>query len=220
MRRTVPVALVATLWLPSAAHAAALSDYEIGIVRGANSLGAPYLDAPMGVLSNEFFTVLAPAGMAVAADRGGTSGAVLVLSSEILSFGVAEGLKEIFRRPRPYVSYPDLRTPQGPMPNDPFSFPSGHAAVSFAAATALADWNGSWAIPAYALAALISYSRMYNGMHYLSDLALGAGVGYGAAKLTRWGIDRLQGRYGFPALGVSPTFNLTTGPMVGFSANF
>jgi len=51
-------------------------------------------------------------------------------------------------------------------------------------------------------------------------LALGAGVGYGAAKLTRWGIDRLQGRYGFPALGVSPTFNLTTGPMVGFSANF
>jgi hypothetical protein len=39
-------------------------------------------------------------------------------------------------------------------------------------------------------------------------------------KLARWGIDRLQGRYGFLALGVTATFNLTKGPMVELFASF
>jgi undecaprenyl-diphosphatase len=75
-------------------------------------------------------------------------------------------------------------------PSDP-SFPSGHAAGSFAvAAFALTLHKGAGAC-LFALAALIAISRVALGVHYPSDVAAGAlvgtliGFGFGAlAKRT------------------------------------
>jgi hypothetical protein len=58
------------------------------------------------------------------------------------------------------------------------SFPSGHAAVTFAAATALErhlGWRKSFL--AYAIATYVAASRLHDNRHYLSDVAFGAAVG-------------------------------------------
>jgi membrane-associated phospholipid phosphatase len=58
------------------------------------------------------------------------------------------------------------------------SFPSGHAAVTFATATALERHLG-WkkAALAYAVASYVAASRLHDNVHYLSDVVFGAAVG-------------------------------------------
>ncbi|GAB4452412.1 MAG: hypothetical protein Kow0031_34840 [Anaerolineae bacterium] len=74
------------------------------------------------------------------------------------------------------------------------SFPSGHAAVAFGAAVALALSVRRWqvGVPAITLAALVAYSRLYLGHHYPTDVVAGAllgaslgAAGYGLAEQPR-----------------------------------
>ena len=58
-----------------------------------------------------------------------------------------------------------------------FSFPSGHTASSFAAASALFMQKSRFKIPALVLAVLIAFSRLYLFVHFPSDIAAGALVG-------------------------------------------
>ena len=68
-------------------------------------------------------------------------------------------LKPIVARPRPFTFRPEI-TLLVKAPRD-FSFPSGHTAASFAAASALLfSKHKSW-IPAMVLAVLIALSRLY-----------------------------------------------------------
>ena len=58
------------------------------------------------------------------------------------------------------------------------SFPSGHAAITFAAATVIErhlGWKHS--IAAYAIASYVAASRLLDNKHYLSDVVFGAAVG-------------------------------------------
>ena len=58
------------------------------------------------------------------------------------------------------------------------SFPSGHAAVTFATATVLErhlGWRNS--ALAYTLASYVAMSRLHDNRHYLSDVVFGAAVG-------------------------------------------
>jgi membrane-associated phospholipid phosphatase len=57
------------------------------------------------------------------------------------------------------------------------SFPSGHAASAFAFATAMGHAVPSLRLPVYAAAATVAYSRVHTGVHYPSDVAVGAVVG-------------------------------------------
>jgi membrane-associated phospholipid phosphatase len=62
--------------------------------------------------------------------------------------------------------------------SDNRSFPSGHAAATFAAATVLErhlGWKRS--ALAYAVATYVAASRLHDNVHYLSDVAMGAFVG-------------------------------------------
>ena len=89
-------------------------------------------------------------------------------------------LKPLFDRTRPYyvLDYEPLIPPVGDA-----SFPSGHTAVSFAAATAIYAINKKWGIAAYAFAVLMGFSRLYLGVHFPLDVFCGAIVGTVAAKL-------------------------------------
>lgn len=96
-------------------------------------------------------------------------------------------------RPRPGVLWPDdvrLLLPTPPFP----AFPSGHAAAAFATATVLVMALRRWWVTILALvgALAISYSRIYLGHHYPSDLFAGAvfGVAVGAAV---YGLMLLEG---------------------------
>jgi len=114
-----------------------------------------------------------------------------VLLSLLLGFLVNNLLlKNIVARPRPYHAVPGL-FPLGALPAD-WSFPSGHACSSFAAATAMALTFGKKGAWCFVLAALIALSRIYVGVHYPSDVLAGALVGALTALFVNWGMQRLR----------------------------
>src|SRR5207248_6261400 len=58
------------------------------------------------------------------------------------------------------------------------SFPSGHSAVTFAAATVIErhlGWKKS--VLGYTIASYVAASRLHDNRHYLSDVIFGAAVG-------------------------------------------
>lgn len=104
-----------------------------------------------------------------------------------MSVGLADlsatALKDLFDVERPSGRYP-LPKPLVHAPKDP-SFPSGHAATSFAGATIL-----SFAVPRLTpawvvLACAIAFSRVYVGVHYPLDVLGGAALGVGIALVVR-----------------------------------
>jgi membrane-associated phospholipid phosphatase len=87
------------------------------------------------------------------------------------SYGISTSIKLAVGRRRPAVAdLPALmRTPTG------LSFPSSHAATSFAAARAFGALVPG--APLRAIAASMALSRLYLGVHYPSDIAAGAVLG-------------------------------------------
>ena len=82
-------------------------------------------------------------------------------------------VKRVVRRKRPHL--PGL-PPIGRAPSTP-SFPSGHAATSFAGAHAIGTLVPGARPPLVAAAALMALTRSYLGVHYPSDVIAGAVVG-------------------------------------------
>ena len=66
------------------------------------------------------------------------------------------------------------------------SFPSGHAATSFACATVLASFAPRASPLFYLLAVAISFSRIYVGAHWTFDVMGGYAVGALAASAVWW----------------------------------
>ncbi len=85
-------------------------------------------------------------------------------------------LKNFLARARPYTDDPTIRLLIAP-DRELYSFPSGHAMCSFAAATSLMLWRHPLGPPAIFLAALIAFSRIYLMMHYPLDVAAGMALG-------------------------------------------
>jgi undecaprenyl-diphosphatase len=79
-------------------------------------------------------------------------------------------------------------------PSTTHSFPSGHAATSFACATVLSHYAPRLRVPLFALATLISLSRIYNGMHYPTDVLAGAVLGVLTALLLLAAVRRRSRR--------------------------
>lgn len=110
---------------------------------------------------------------------------------------ISYGMKYSFRRTRPFIKNPDIiAAGSGGSP----SFPSGHTSVAFAAATSLTLAYPKWyvAVPAFAWASAVGYSRMYLGVHYPSDVAVGAFIGVGSAwlmhKANKWLFEKKAAR--------------------------
>ena len=128
--------------------------------------------------------------LAVAYRRWGVF--ALTVIAVALSDWSATGLKALVERPRPPVRYPEPKT-LVPVPHDA-SFPSGHAATSFAAATMLSFAFPRLAPFLYVLAAALAFSRVYVGVHYPLDVIAGAALGVliavGVRRLTQQRLNR------------------------------
>jgi undecaprenyl-diphosphatase len=65
---------------------------------------------------------------------------------------------------------------------DPHSFPSGHAARTVLLSILFTAWGPAWAAPlAIVWAPLVALARVALGVHYLSDVLVGASLGLAAA---------------------------------------
>lgn len=112
--------------------------------------------------------------------------AYLMTLTEAGTVATVFALKNLIKRPRPYASLSDItpraRGHQGDT-FDPYSFPSGHAAVSFALATSISISYPEWYViaPATLWASAVSVSRPWLGVHYPTDIAVGAALGVGIA---------------------------------------
>jgi undecaprenyl-diphosphatase len=112
--------------------------------------------------------------------------AVLTAVATFVADSLALGVKDLTNRPRPFEAHPQIH-PLYVVHSS--SFPAGHAATAFAGA-ALLSFLAPRLAPAFvALAALIAWSRVYDGVHYPSDVlagaVLGALVGVAAAAAAR-----------------------------------
>lgn len=97
------------------------------------------------------------------------------------------GLKAVSQRERPFDAWLDVK-PRGHPPTS-HAFPSGHAALAFALATA---WSLEVpqvyvVVPAYIWATSVAMGRVWKGVHYPTDVLVGAVLGTGVA----WTVHRL-----------------------------
>ncbi|HXZ57055.1 MAG TPA: phosphatase PAP2 family protein [Gaiellaceae bacterium] len=100
---------------------------------------------------------------------------VAVLAADAAADVISLGLRDWIDRRRPPLVYPEPRPLVG-VPHSG-SFPSGHAATAFACATVIAWTAPRLAVPAFVLAAAISWSRIYVGVHWPLDVLGGAVLG-------------------------------------------
>jgi hypothetical protein len=92
-----------------------------------------------------------------------------LLQAQILSELIVEPLKLATQRLRPnQTAHCGVNC----------SFPSGHAAVTFAGATVIERHLGwRYSVIGYAIATYVAMSRLHDNVHYLSDVVFGAAVG-------------------------------------------
>jgi hypothetical protein len=107
-----------------------------------------------------------------------------LLRAQLLSQVFVRGIKNTVRRDRPM--------------GDCCSFPSGHAANAFAAASVLErhfGYRAAW--PTLLLATYVAASRLHENKHYLSDVVFGSAVGMSIG----WTV---VGRHGRSVFTVAP----------------
>lgn len=110
-----------------------------------------------------------------------------LVTSLVVNAIATEGFKIIVNRDRPFVTYPSTVFPISTDEKNK-SMPSGHTSFSFTTATSIYLMYPKWyvALPAFAWATSVGYSRMYLGLHYPSDVLMGAMVGSSSAIITNW----------------------------------
>ncbi|WKZ66482.1 MAG: phosphatase PAP2 family protein [Flavobacteriales bacterium] len=162
------------LWHPQASRA---SDALFGIAAGAAVLGA--------IRNQHGEQPLLPVA--------------IIAQSTLLSIGLTTTVKELVRRPRPYLHNSDVPPSLHDARKDHLSFWSGHtantAAITFACASlvqhsdAPRGWRTAAWIAAAGAPALMGYLRIRAGKHFPTDViagyAVGTAVGLGTAYFHR-----------------------------------
>lgn len=106
----------------------------------------------------------------------------------------ADVIKSLFARPRPCHEIVNIRLLVAC--GKSYSFPSSHAATSFAIASIIGHLYRRGAIPAFLLATLVAFSRIHVGVHYPSDVlggaVLGGVTGGGILVIHNWAAGHLK----------------------------
>jgi undecaprenyl-diphosphatase len=104
-----------------------------------------------------------------------------IIVSLFLTWLVVSVTKVLIATPRPFETVKNLHVLIS-LPAS-YSFPSGHAALTMALATAVYYYNerlGTWL---FLFAFTVGLARIYVGVHYPLDVAVGFLIGYGIPKI-------------------------------------
>ena len=116
---------------------------------------------------------------------------LMITGSLVASTVVMVGMKWGIGRDRPFITYPELDklAPAGSP-----AFPSGHTSMAFSTATSITIAYPKWYVyvPAFMWAGAVGYSRMHLGVHYPSDVLVGAILGSGSAFLSSYLTEKIQ----------------------------
>jgi membrane-associated phospholipid phosphatase len=132
------------------------------------------------------FNVAAPAAVFAAGlanhDKKMQKDAAYMAGGFLASAIIAQGMKRIIQRDRPYITYSYIIKRDA---GGGYSMPSGHTTAAFCTATSMSLLFPKWYViaPCYLYAASVGYARMYQGVHYPTDVLVGAVVGSGTAWL-------------------------------------
>ncbi|MCC9312309.1 phosphatase PAP2 family protein [Kitasatospora sp. RB6PN24] len=130
----------------------------------------------------------------------------------VVAYLVNSVLKSLVHEVRPCQQLPNTVTVEACPGVGDWSFPSNHSVIAFAAATALLFAYRRLGWVAMLFAALMAASRVWIGVHYPHDVAVGLLVGIvaGVVLAVLAGrlaplVDRLRGGALGPLLGAGPT---------------
>jgi undecaprenyl-diphosphatase len=154
------------------------------LVEATTAVEAPLLTALFVVLSAWWVKGPLLVGLGLGCDlwRRRVPQAFLAAGAATLAASLIVGpLKDLFERSRPPEADPGLGSLVAIPENA--SFPSGHAATAFAAATAIAILSPRMRPYALGLAAAVALSRVYLRVHYPLDVLAGALLGAGLGAL-------------------------------------
>lgn len=118
-----------------------------------------------------------------------------VASSELVAGVLSTAMKFAFKRVRPFNTYPNEIYKHSNAGS--YSFPSGHTSAAFSLATSISLEFPKWYVvaPSMLWASTVGYSRMYLGVHYPSDVLVGALVGAGTSYLCYKANQRIRKKH-------------------------
>jgi undecaprenyl-diphosphatase len=104
----------------------------------------------------------------------------------VLTGGITYGIKRLVNRPRPFEKYAFIVKRDDESGGR--SIPSGHTIAAFYTATAMSLQYKKWyiTVPAFVFAGSVGWARMYQGVHYPSDVLAGIVIGSGTALIVDW----------------------------------
>lgn len=161
--------------------------WEANFLKSLQTIRSPFLDKVMEILSmlgdHGIFCICV--GLLLLIFRKTRRTGVQALLAMALAYIVANLIiKNAVGRIRPYDAYAFLE----PLVNKPHdsSFPSGHSVNVFACATAIFLEHKKVGIVALILAALVAFSRLYNCVHFPTDVLAGIVIGILFAVLVHY----------------------------------
>jgi membrane-associated phospholipid phosphatase len=167
-----------------------LSSIDTQFFRWINQgLANSFFDWLMPILSgyslfNAVVAILVVALLVKGGSRGRIFLVTILFSLLVADSVLCHSIKDLVGRPRPFLSLPDVRLLVGK--GGSYSMPSSHAANWFAAlmVTFVYYRKAVWVVAPLAFG--VSFSRVYVGVHYPSDVLAGAILGAGAGVAVLW----------------------------------
>ena len=145
------------------------------INRMGNQLSVQRFFCAISRLGDGVFWYLMIMSLPLLMGSAGAWSAFHIAATGLITTVLYSALKAVMVRERPCISYPDITAFTAPL--DRYSFPSGHTmnAVGFAVMFSAAVPVLMWIVWPFTL--LVAASRVILGMHYPSDVIMGAILG-------------------------------------------
>lgn len=132
-----------------------------------------------GVIWYLLMVALPVYGLVTDTPQGWVAGGSLMVAG-LAGLMIYRFLKNRLARERPFISHQDIDCRNEPL--DRYSFPSGHTLHAVMFTTIAVAWFPGLVIVLLPLTLLIALSRLVLGLHYPTDVVVGALIGFGLAQ--------------------------------------